>query len=127
MFVVLENNKPAMYPDGPECWRENEFPTQEEANEYAHHWLEDWAKGIPAILELGTRYDYNGYGDIIEIREIPMDTHAAVRMLSKMSEGDLTALILGAALQLTFRSEKYGKFYEGVTDAFYANKEELVK
>jgi len=127
MFAVFENNRPAKYVDGPECWRDNEFATQEEANKYAHHWLDDWAKGIPATMELGKKYDYNGYGDIIEIREIPMDTVATVNMLSKMSEGDLTGLILGAALQLTFRSDKYNEFYEKVTDAFYANKEELAK
>jgi hypothetical protein len=71
MFRVMDNRKPAKY---PECkvhpsWNKCDYTTFEDAEAYALKWL-----GILApdkgFIHLGEPYDYNGYGDMLLIQEI---------------------------------------------------------
>lgn len=71
MFEVLDNGIPAKYPDYnvDPSWANNRFETYEEAMEYTNEWL-----GYPdlsAWLQVNTPFDYNGFGDTIEIRLTP--------------------------------------------------------
>lgn len=78
MFQVLENGKPANHQSFPKVhpsWNKAEWETFEQAKIYAWKWLGDCAGGSNdgtdgVELKLNTPYDYSGYGDIIEIREI---------------------------------------------------------
>ena len=71
-YGVYENNKPCSRQGYPnlkfECWSNHVFPTFEEAVQYARDWL--GAYGDYAKLELDIPFNYNGYGDMIEIKEI---------------------------------------------------------
>jgi len=71
MFQVFCNNKPADTKGFPnltkECWANSTFSTFEEAHDYAVSWLGHFEVGD---MELGKVYDYSGYGDTIEIREV---------------------------------------------------------
>jgi hypothetical protein len=72
MFAVLDNNKPASEEGFPKLkghgWVTHKFVTLLGAQEYANHWLGQWAPG--RRLELNEVYDYNGYGDLIVIVEV---------------------------------------------------------
>ena len=69
MYVVYDNDKPASVEGFPTltapCWRTHKFHTWRTAHEYAKAWLGQWA---PFGLEVNVPYDYDGYGDVIEIR-----------------------------------------------------------
>ena len=74
MFVVYDNNKEASKVGFPELigkckgWKTAKFTTLPEAQKYAAHWLGEVGQGM--VLRLGQKFDYDGYGDIIEIREV---------------------------------------------------------
>lgn len=71
MFVVLDNGRPAKYPDvavSSSSWDNNIFDKWEDAVKYAQEWLGDYKDGID--FRPNTPVDYNGYGDTIEIKEI---------------------------------------------------------
>lgn len=70
-YKVLDNHKPAIgaiYDLDNEDLGKNEFPSFEEAHDYAVSWLGHWGKGLK--LKPNIAYDYSGYGDILEIKEI---------------------------------------------------------
>lgn len=71
MFIVLDNSKPAKFPEHKvhSSWDNNQFETFEEAKEYADKWLGMYG---PYLLDTagGYGYDYSGYGDVIKIIEI---------------------------------------------------------
>lgn len=69
MFQVLDNERPAQY---PECavsssWKNSKFETFEEAAQYANNWLGVYG---PINFMVGVPVKYSGYGDTIEIREV---------------------------------------------------------
>lgn len=63
MFRVLDNAKPARFPEHhvDPSWSNCDFATFVEALNYAHKWLGPYSKG--RILKLNENYDYSGYGD----------------------------------------------------------------
>ena len=65
-FGVFENNKPATL-KGSKKWKNHLFNTFEEAHQYLNWRLGDWG---PVELEVNEKYDYDGYGDVVEIKEI---------------------------------------------------------
>ncbi len=73
MFQVFDNGKPADSNGFPYLanlgWENSRFYTLEDARDYAHKWL---GMGIYGMFEIGVNfpYDYSGYGDTIEIRQI---------------------------------------------------------
>ena len=70
MYQVLDNGKPAdcFHCNVHESWNKSTYSTFEEALEYARDWLGRY--GIGVVLKPNTPWDYSGYGDIIEIREV---------------------------------------------------------
>ena len=63
MYKVLDNGKPALLIESE--WKKFEYDTFEEALSYVESWLgEEYS--IPFGWR-GSRYDYSGYGDTIEI------------------------------------------------------------
>lgn len=60
-YHVLENGKPAKYSD----WDNNIFDTFHDALMYARYWFGDCSH-----LEPNKPWDFNGYGDTVEIREV---------------------------------------------------------
>jgi hypothetical protein len=68
-FAVFDNGQPASKVGYPQCgsWGNHVFPTLLEAHDYAIKWLGDF--GIGVTLQINTPYDYDGYGDLIEIRK----------------------------------------------------------
>ena len=75
MFEVFDNNKPAKYPhfDVDISWHTNRFYTFEDALAYASDWLGYPLDDLKISLEINVPFDYNGFGDCIEIRseELP--------------------------------------------------------
>lgn len=76
-YQVLDNNKPADYKHHKvsHCWKQSTYSNFNDALMYARKWLGlalggsyDGKTGI--TLEPNQPYDYSGYGDTIEIREI---------------------------------------------------------
>lgn len=76
-YQVFENDKPAdskgfpclVIIPGRHC---SKFRTFEEALVYLRVWVGLIYEGaIPALLEVGQKIDYNGYGDVVEIRVVP--------------------------------------------------------
>ena len=76
MFQVFDSGHPA---DCHHCkvhssWNNSKFNTFEEALKYARMWgapyvgAYDGSSGVE--LKLGVPWDYSGYGDTIEIREV---------------------------------------------------------
>lgn len=72
MFAVYDNCKPASVMGFPQLngkgWDNHTFATLKEAQEYVSEWLGDYdttGGNLPADMP----YDYNGYGDTIEIRD----------------------------------------------------------
>lgn len=76
MFQVFDNNKPAdcHHHGVHKSWDNSKFNTFDEAQEYARKWLGQVA-GDLVPEEVNEKIDYSGYGDTIEIREIPEETH----------------------------------------------------
>lgn len=74
MFQVFDNGKPAdcwnqkSLGDGENGWTTSAFDTLDDAQEYATRYLGIYNPG--RSLEVGEKYDYSGYGDILEIREV---------------------------------------------------------
>lgn len=69
MYIVYDNGRLAR---SPECnvdpsWDNCSFSTLEEAVVYARHWLGE-GDTLPEQWD-GSSYDYNGYGDTLEIKE----------------------------------------------------------
>ena len=65
IYVVFENNAPAVLKN-----RQKDkylFNTFEEASEYLNWWLGNWG---PVDIDINEKYDYNGYGDIVEIKKL---------------------------------------------------------
>jgi hypothetical protein len=85
-YQVFNNGKPADTTGFPQLkgdgWMRSKFDTLEEARDYADDWVgfslfsPDLAHVAGLIvldkqrLKVGESYDYNGYGDTIEIREV---------------------------------------------------------
>lgn len=66
-FHVLDNGRPACFPDKPWLgWSTNVFETFEEAKEYAEAWLGDYSVMLPGNWD-GSEVDYSGCGDLISI------------------------------------------------------------
>ncbi len=73
MFGVFDNNKPASVEGFPQLtkgngWDTHLFPTFAEAVQYAKDWLGQWDT-LPDGWD-GKPYNYSGYGDKIEVREV---------------------------------------------------------
>lgn len=72
MFIVYDNNKEASRVGFPELagkgWKTARFNNFSDAHKYAITWLGE--VGVGLSLKLGQKFDYDGYGDIIEIREV---------------------------------------------------------
>lgn len=70
MFVVRDNNKPAQYPDChvDAIWDNCRFPKFANALGYAKEWLGEYAETLPDNWD-GSKLDYSGSGDTIEIRK----------------------------------------------------------
>lgn len=69
-FQVLDNGKSADchgFPVHP-SWNKSLYDTFDEALKYAWKWLGDKTGG--PLLKVNTPWEYSGYGDTIEIREI---------------------------------------------------------
>ena len=81
MYGVFDNNKPANSTAFPQLkgkgWKSHLFGTFKDAEEYAKEWLGDYYPGKD-VLVLGLPYNYSGYGDLIEIREVPVMQHVNV-------------------------------------------------
>jgi len=79
-YQVFDNGRPADTTGYPQLkgsgWHNSVFDTFTAAHEYALNWLgylgDDIGAGYAdnAVLKLNTPYDYSGYGDKIEIREV---------------------------------------------------------
>lgn len=67
MFQVLDNGEPALMPS--ELVENSIFNDFQKAIKYAKWYLCDYAKNVKKY-EPNTKYDYSGFGDYIEIREI---------------------------------------------------------
>ena len=68
MYTVYDNDKKAQYPD---CnvhpsWNNASFNCFKDAEYYANEWIH---LSEYIFLTLNQPYDYNGYGDLIEIRK----------------------------------------------------------
>ena len=72
MFEVLDNGKPASEEGYPSLkglgWKTNKFETLEQAIVYADKWFYPFCTGRHALTG---PFDYSGYGDTAQIREIP--------------------------------------------------------
>jgi len=76
MFQVLENGELCDHEHFPEVdlsWDNAEFSTFDEAKRYAVNWFWPYLgyKDIDTFLEINKPYNYSGYGDMAEIREVP--------------------------------------------------------
>jgi len=85
-YHVLENGKAATWKlcqnilskraskEFQKTWGNNIFPTFEEARKYSWQWIAPYGgsyDGLSGVdLKVGVPYDYSGYGDMIEIREV---------------------------------------------------------
>jgi hypothetical protein len=71
MFQVLDNGKPAdcFHCGVHESWNKSSYPTLKEAKFYALRWLGDFCYCIKPDWN-GSPVNYDGYGDMIEIREV---------------------------------------------------------
>ena len=70
-FIVLDNGKPAQtrFHKVDRSWNNCLFTTFEDAERYAISWLGVYNPSF-GTLELNVPYDYSGYGDMIEIKEL---------------------------------------------------------
>lgn len=67
MFQVFVKDEPA------DCCNRSKFNTYEEALDYAKNYLGWYSAQIEQMsdtLPVGVAYDYSGYGNLIEIREV---------------------------------------------------------
>lgn len=62
-YIVYDNNKPAVL--NTKTFSSNTFATLKDAKEYVNLWL-----GFDVDISFEEKYDYSGYGDIIEIRSL---------------------------------------------------------
>jgi len=71
LFQVFDNDRPAdcFNHEVHKSWEQSKFKTFDEALEYARNWL-GYPEGDIPPLELNVPWDYSGYGDKIEIREV---------------------------------------------------------
>lgn len=69
-YRVFDNENPAEFPELGD-WNKSIFDTFEEAKEYAKLWMGEFIHSAIENLQLNVPVTYNGYGDTIEIREIP--------------------------------------------------------
>lgn len=70
MYGVFENGKPCSiegFPHMHPSWNNHKYPTFAEALEYLKKWLGAYS---PPENYDGSAYDYDGYGDVVEIKEI---------------------------------------------------------
>lgn len=75
MYQVFDHGKPAdchYHQNAHSLWDKSFFGDLEEALQYAHNWLGAWSPGIETLRNeaVGNVYNYNGYGDMIEIRQV---------------------------------------------------------
>lgn len=64
-YCVLENNRPACYPNGTN-WTIWKYRTYEEAFEYAKQWLGVFGQNLTKeMLPVGIPYFYNGHDTIM--------------------------------------------------------------
>lgn len=68
-YHVFYGNRPAKYSNINSSWKNNVFDNFEDAEEYAQNWLGSFDPG-KNILKPNIPYDYDGYGDMIEIRTV---------------------------------------------------------
>lgn len=65
VYCVLENNRPAYYPNKDTEWYRWTYRTYDEAFEYLKKWLGGYSAGLtPADLPVGEPYSYNGYDQV---------------------------------------------------------------
>lgn len=77
MYIILDCGLPANEHGYPRVkglgWTSTSFSTWRKAVEYARQWLGEW-NSLPNNLENKEKryfkYNYSGYGDCIEIKEI---------------------------------------------------------
>lgn len=69
-YQVLDNNRPAdcFHCKVHESWNKSKYDTFDEALNYARKWLGFY--GTCVVLKPNTPWDYDGFGDMIEIREV---------------------------------------------------------
>lgn len=68
MYQVLDNGRPAEYPRARNLiWGNSKFEHFLQAVDYARNWCGHWNINLPEQMVEAVKYDYNGYGDTIEI------------------------------------------------------------
>ena len=77
-FEVFDGGRAAKYPDCnvDPSWNSNVFDLLTDAIKYADNWLGPMSPGIKVLSEKAVNipYDYDGYGDIIEIKAVEQQT-----------------------------------------------------
>lgn len=70
-YQVFDNGRRAQYPDCAvsKSWDKSCFNSFEKAESYALKWLGGYSPGV-GVLKLNCPFNYSGYEDMIEIREI---------------------------------------------------------
>lgn len=70
MYQVFDNNKPAdcFHCTVDRSWDNSKFANINDAQDYARRWLDSFDSVCP--LTVGVPVSYDGYGDVIEIREV---------------------------------------------------------
>lgn len=88
MFQVFDNGRPAdcnnhkVHP----TWNKSMYDSFEEAQQYCHQWLGEYANCTP--LKPNQKINYSGWGDTIEIREVStnMDSELMQKKLWELAE-----------------------------------------
>lgn len=74
-WSVFESGRPADHSGFPQVhpsWNNSTFSSEKEARDYANLWLYGAGlKGFADHIPLNEPIDFSGFGDTIEIREIP--------------------------------------------------------
>jgi hypothetical protein len=95
MFQVFDNGRPAdcnnhkVHP----TWNKSMYDSFEEAQQYCHQWLGEYANCTP--LKPNQKINYSGWGDTIEIREVSTRLSVVVAGRDKI---DQARIALRAAL-----------------------------
>jgi hypothetical protein len=71
MFQVFDCGKPAdcLHCNVHKSWSKSIYETFDEAKEYAYKWLGAFSVSVGSNWD-GRPVDYDGYGDMIEIRNV---------------------------------------------------------
>ncbi len=72
-YSVYDNGRPCSGLGFPglekEGWKNHSHPSYKEALEYARRWLDFQGDAGSLDISLNEMVEYNGYGDVIQIRE----------------------------------------------------------